>query len=75
LPGAYRRSALPLLERRLRAGKLAVGAAVEELDARVVDLDPAVLTNVNHPHELPRPALAPRPGLFSRSREILFGDG
>lgn len=75
LPGAYRRSALPLLERRLRAGKLALGAAVEELDARVVDLDPAVLTNVNHPHELPPPALAPRHGLFSRSREILFGDG
>ncbi len=47
LPGAYRKSALPVLERRLAEGRLALRDAVEELDTRVVELDPAQLVNVN----------------------------
>ncbi|HZQ64760.1 MAG TPA: molybdenum cofactor guanylyltransferase [Gaiellaceae bacterium] len=52
LPGAYRKRALPVLERRLRAGSLGLRAALAELDAVVVTLDPAVLVNVNVPEEL-----------------------
>ncbi len=54
LPGAYRRSALPVLERRLAAGELALRAAVDELDARVVRIQPALLANVNTPDDLVR---------------------
>jgi molybdopterin-guanine dinucleotide biosynthesis protein A len=53
LPGAYRRSALPILERRLRAGDLALAAALVELETRVVEVDRNVLANVNHPHDMP----------------------
>jgi molybdopterin-guanine dinucleotide biosynthesis protein A/ribosomal protein S18 acetylase RimI-like enzyme len=54
LPGAYRHSALPVLERRLAAGELALRAALTELDARVVDLEASALVNVNEPAELER---------------------
>ena len=52
LPGAYRKSALPVLERRLAGGQLAIRDALAELDASVVRLDPARLANVNTPEEL-----------------------
>jgi molybdenum cofactor guanylyltransferase len=52
LPGAYRKSALPLLERRLAQGRLALKDALEELDTRIVELDPAQLVNVNTPADL-----------------------
>ncbi len=52
LPGAYRKSALPVLERRLAAGELKLRAALSELDTTVVQLDPEVLGNVNTPEEL-----------------------
>jgi molybdopterin-guanine dinucleotide biosynthesis protein A len=52
LPGAYRRSALPVLERRLTAGKLKLRNALSELDTIVVQLDPELLRNVNTPAEL-----------------------
>jgi molybdopterin-guanine dinucleotide biosynthesis protein A len=52
LPGAYRTSALPVLERRLAEGRLALRGALEELDSRVVDLVPAQLVNVNTPADL-----------------------
>jgi molybdopterin-guanine dinucleotide biosynthesis protein A len=54
LPGAYRRSALPALERRLAAGELGLRDALSELDAAVVELDPALLANVNEPADLER---------------------
>jgi molybdopterin-guanine dinucleotide biosynthesis protein A len=54
LPGAYAKSALPMLERRLRSGRLKLQDALEELDARRVELDPALLVNVNTPDELRR---------------------
>jgi molybdopterin-guanine dinucleotide biosynthesis protein A len=53
LPGAYRKAALPVLERRLAAGHLALRAAAAELGARVVPGDPQLLRNVNAPADLP----------------------
>ena len=52
LPGAYRKSALGVLETRLAAGRLALRDALTELDARVVELDPRELANVNTPADL-----------------------
>ena len=71
LPGAYRRSALPVLERRLRVRELALAAALEELETRVVEVDPRLLVNINRPQDLPWLEL----GLFPPSRDILFDDG
>jgi molybdopterin-guanine dinucleotide biosynthesis protein A len=52
LPGAYRRSCLARLERRLETGQLALRGALAELDSTVVELDPALLANVNLPEDL-----------------------
>ncbi|MGH3037570.1 MAG: molybdenum cofactor guanylyltransferase [Gaiellaceae bacterium] len=52
LPGAYRRSALPVLERRMEAGELALHDALAELEANVVEYDEALLVNVNEPADL-----------------------
>jgi molybdopterin-guanine dinucleotide biosynthesis protein A len=54
LPGAFARSALPVLERRLAAGELALRAALTELDTVVVELDEAELVNVNEVGDLER---------------------
>ena len=72
LPGAYRRSALPVLERRLRARELRLRDALRELDVREVHVDPELLVNVNTPYELEalqRPAMEASPrGETTRSR-------
>jgi molybdopterin-guanine dinucleotide biosynthesis protein A len=47
LPGAYRKTSLPVLERRLAAGELALRDALTELTTAVIDLDPKELVNVN----------------------------
>jgi molybdopterin-guanine dinucleotide biosynthesis protein A len=52
LPGAYARSALPVLERRLRDGELCLKGALRELDAVVLELDERLLANANRPEEL-----------------------
>ena len=52
LPGAYRKSALPVLQRRLAAERLSVAEALSELDTRTVVLDERVLVNVNTPDDL-----------------------
>jgi len=52
LPGAYSRSALPVLERRIRRGELALREALTELDARTIEVDEALLRNVNVPADL-----------------------
>ena len=52
LPGAYARSALAVLERRLTAGELALRDALAQLATVTVELDPAQLINVNAPEEL-----------------------
>jgi FdhD protein len=49
LPGAYRRSALPVLERRLAAGELKIRDALGELDVAVLELPEEALANVNAP--------------------------
>lgn len=54
LPGAYAKSALTTLERRLGEGRLALRDALEELDTRRLWLDPSVLANVNTPDDLRR---------------------
>jgi len=54
LPGAYRKSALPVLERRLAEGRLALRDALSELDVSTVELDGAVLGNANTVAELER---------------------
>lgn len=55
LPGAFSRSALPVFERRLAEGELSLREAVAELDAVTVELDLALLVNVNAPEELAPP--------------------
>jgi molybdopterin-guanine dinucleotide biosynthesis protein A len=52
LPGAYRRTALPALERSLAEGRLAIRDVLEELETTVVQLEPRRLANVNTPAEL-----------------------
>jgi molybdopterin-guanine dinucleotide biosynthesis protein A len=52
LPGAYHRRALPVLERRLQSGELALAGALDALDTATVELDPALLVNVNSQEEL-----------------------
>jgi molybdopterin-guanine dinucleotide biosynthesis protein A len=56
LPGAYRRSALPVLERRIAAGELALREAVAELDHRILEASPQELKNVNTAEDLPGPS-------------------
>jgi molybdopterin-guanine dinucleotide biosynthesis protein A len=52
LPGAYRRTALPALQRRLAEERLSLRAALGELDTRVVRCDEARLANINEPGDL-----------------------
>jgi molybdopterin-guanine dinucleotide biosynthesis protein A len=54
LPGAYRKTALPALQRRLAAERLSLRGALAELDTRTVELDEALLANVNTPDDLQR---------------------
>lgn len=54
LPGAYPRSVLPALERRIAAGDFALRRALHELDVRTVEVDPDLLVNVNEPADLDR---------------------
>ena len=52
LPGAYRSTALPVLERRIAAGDLALHRACLELEPRILQWDEASLANVNEPADL-----------------------
>jgi molybdenum cofactor guanylyltransferase len=52
LPGIYRRTALPVLERRIERGELALHRALGELTACTVDIGAAYLGNVNTPDDL-----------------------
>jgi molybdenum cofactor guanylyltransferase len=54
LPGAWAKSALPVLERRLANGPLALYRAYEELDVAELELDPALLADVDTPADLER---------------------
>ena len=52
LPGAWAKSALPLLEQRLANGPLALYRTYEELDVVTVELDAAVVADVDTPGDL-----------------------
>lgn len=52
LPGAYHRSTLPVLERRLALGRLSLRRALREFDVAVVDLDSTRVANANTRAEL-----------------------
>jgi molybdenum cofactor guanylyltransferase len=52
LPGAWSRSALPLLEQRLANGPLALYRTYDELDVVTVELDAAVVADVDTPGDL-----------------------
>lgn len=52
LPGAYRRSCLPLFERRLALGKLDLRGALPELNVAYVSVPDEVTTNINSPADL-----------------------
>jgi molybdopterin-guanine dinucleotide biosynthesis protein A len=54
LPGAYRRSVLPILERRLGASELRLRDALAELRVAEVALPAELLLNVNSPEDLER---------------------
>jgi molybdopterin-guanine dinucleotide biosynthesis protein A len=54
LPAAYRKTALPVLERRLAEGTFALHEALDELRAARLSLDEARLANVNIPDDLRR---------------------
>jgi molybdenum cofactor guanylyltransferase len=52
LPGAYRRTALPVFERRIASGEFALHQALAELRTRIVEQDETALRNVNEPGDL-----------------------
>jgi len=54
LPGAYRKRALPALERALAAGRLALKETLDELDVRVIEIDPELLLDVDTQADLRR---------------------
>jgi molybdenum cofactor guanylyltransferase len=54
LPGAWARSALPVLERRVREGRLALVRAYDELDVATVDVAGELVADVDTPEALRR---------------------
>lgn len=54
LPGAYAKSALPILEQRLADDQLELHEALAELDVNTVELDSELLANVNTERDLDR---------------------
>ena len=52
LPGAWAKSALPLLEQRLAKGLLALYRTYAELDVVEVQVDPALVADVDTPSDL-----------------------
>jgi molybdopterin-guanine dinucleotide biosynthesis protein A len=54
LPGAYAKSALPVLEQRLGSDDLALDEALHELDVTQVELDKELLATVNTERDLDR---------------------
>ena len=52
LPAAFRRRALPVLERRLAEGSFRLEDALTELETRRIEADPALLANINTHEEL-----------------------
>jgi molybdopterin-guanine dinucleotide biosynthesis protein A len=53
LPGAWAKTALPVLERRLAEGPLALYRAYDELEVAQLQFDPALLVDVDTSEDLP----------------------
>jgi molybdopterin-guanine dinucleotide biosynthesis protein A len=51
-PAALTRSALPVLERHLAQGQLALRPALRDVGLEIVEFDPGLLANVNEPGDL-----------------------
>jgi molybdopterin-guanine dinucleotide biosynthesis protein A len=62
LPGAWAKSALPVLERRLANGPYALYRAYDELDVAHLELDPELLADVDTPADLASFGDETRPG-------------
>jgi molybdopterin-guanine dinucleotide biosynthesis protein A len=54
LPGAWARSSLPVLERRLREQRLSLVGAYAELDVATVEVDAELVADADTPEELQR---------------------
>jgi molybdopterin-guanine dinucleotide biosynthesis protein A len=54
LPGAYAKTALPVLEKRLESGDLVLDEALGQLDVRRVELDEELLASVKTERDLDR---------------------
>ena len=54
LPGAWAKSSLAVLERRLHEGRLSLLRAYEELDVSFVDIAPGLMADADTPDELAR---------------------
>jgi len=54
LPGAWAKTALPLLEQRLAGGPLALHRTYADLDVVQVEVDPALVADVDTPDDLAR---------------------
>jgi len=54
LPGAWGGSSLPVLERRLRQGRLSLLHTYEELDVATIDVEPTLVADADTPEELAR---------------------
>ena len=54
LPGAWAKSALPLLERRLAEGPLALYRTYDELDVVELEVDPVLVADADTPSDLQR---------------------
>jgi molybdopterin-guanine dinucleotide biosynthesis protein A len=65
LPGAYRQTALPVLERRIAAGELRLRDALTELQVREIHGNPEELLNVNTVEDLKRLASSQPPSSLS----------
>jgi molybdenum cofactor guanylyltransferase len=61
LPGAWAKSALPVLEGRLATGPYALYRTYDELDVVAVDVDPALLIDVDVPDDLAALRTPPAP--------------
>jgi len=70
LPGAWAKSALPLLEARLARGPYALYRTYDELDVVTVPVDPALLVDVDVPSDLAalRTPAAPASSAADRDR-------
>jgi molybdenum cofactor guanylyltransferase len=69
LPGAWAKSALPLLESRLATGPLALYRTYDELDVVAVDADPALLMDVDVPSDLAALGTPPAPSSSAPGRD------